>query len=104
MNGDSCRTAAAPRAFREGSDFCERRGIAGFALGIAASKTVLAADCGLAEQALAEAQPLVEPVAAAGTSAPKHSSSAVRAGLARRASRATRGEGAFALASSRSGG
>ena len=57
---------AALDACREGIDFCERRGIAEFALGIAAMSTTFLAESGRAEQALAEAGPLAERLEAAG--------------------------------------
>jgi class 3 adenylate cyclase len=53
-------------ACREGIDFCERRGIAEFALGIAAISTILLAELGQSERALAEAGPLAERLEAAG--------------------------------------
>ena len=53
-------------ACREGIDFCERRGIAEFALGIAAMSTTFLAESGRAEQALAEAGPVAERLQAAG--------------------------------------
>ena len=49
---------AALAACQEGLDFCERRGIAEFALGIAAMTLTFLAATGQAEQALAEAEPL----------------------------------------------
>ena len=42
----------------EGIDFCERRGFAGFVLGIGAMRATLLATCGDAESALAEAESL----------------------------------------------
>jgi class 3 adenylate cyclase len=56
---------AALAACREGIDFCERRGIAEVALGIAAQSVTYLAERGLAEQALAEAEPLAERLQAA---------------------------------------
>jgi tetratricopeptide (TPR) repeat protein len=53
-------------ACQEGIDFCERRGIAEYALGIAAMSTTFLADLGRPEQALAEAVPLAERFEAAG--------------------------------------
>ena len=50
---------------REGIDFCERRGIAEFALAIAAMSTTFLAESGRAEQALAEAGPVAERLQAA---------------------------------------
>jgi class 3 adenylate cyclase/tetratricopeptide (TPR) repeat protein len=57
---------AALAACREGIDFCERRGIAEWALGIAAMSTTFLAELGRSEQALAEAVPLAERLEAAG--------------------------------------
>jgi class 3 adenylate cyclase/tetratricopeptide (TPR) repeat protein len=57
---------AALAACREGIDFCERRGIAEYALGIASESTTFLAELGQAEQALAEALPLAERLEAAG--------------------------------------
>jgi class 3 adenylate cyclase len=57
---------AALERCREGLDFCERRGIAEFALAIAAMSTTFAAAGGLSEQALAEAEPLAERLEATG--------------------------------------
>jgi class 3 adenylate cyclase/tetratricopeptide (TPR) repeat protein len=57
---------AALDACREGIDFCERRGIAELALGIAGMSTTFLAERGLAEQALAEAGPVAERIQAAG--------------------------------------
>jgi len=57
---------AALAACREGIDFCERRGIAEFALGIAAMSATFLAELGHSEQALAEAVPLAERLEAAG--------------------------------------
>ena len=53
-------------ACREGIDFCERRGIAEFAVTIGAMNATFLAERGLAEQALAEAGPLAERMQAAG--------------------------------------
>jgi tetratricopeptide (TPR) repeat protein len=53
-------------ACREGIDFCERRGITGFALGIGAMSMTFLAELGEAEQALAEAGSLAERTEAAG--------------------------------------
>jgi class 3 adenylate cyclase/tetratricopeptide (TPR) repeat protein len=53
-------------ACQEGIDFCERRGIAEYALGIAAMSTTFLANLGRPEQALAEAVPLAERFEAAG--------------------------------------
>jgi class 3 adenylate cyclase/tetratricopeptide (TPR) repeat protein len=53
-------------ACREGIDFCERRGITEFALGIAAMATTFRAELGETEQALTEAEPLAERLQAAG--------------------------------------
>ncbi|PWU23428.1 MAG: hypothetical protein C5B48_08610 [Candidatus Rokuibacteriota bacterium] len=58
--------AAALAACREGIAFCERRGIAEFAVGIAALSTSYLADAGHAAQALAEAAPLAERLQTAG--------------------------------------
>jgi class 3 adenylate cyclase/tetratricopeptide (TPR) repeat protein len=57
---------AALTACREGIDFCERRGIAEFALGIAAMSTTFLAELGQADQALAEAEPAGEWMEAVG--------------------------------------
>jgi class 3 adenylate cyclase/tetratricopeptide (TPR) repeat protein len=57
---------AALAACREGIDFCERRGIAEFALGIAAMSTTFLTDLGRSDLALAEAVPLAERLEAAG--------------------------------------
>ena len=57
---------AALDACREGIDFCERRGIAEFALGITSMSATFLADLGQSEQALAEAVPLAERLEAAG--------------------------------------
>jgi class 3 adenylate cyclase/tetratricopeptide (TPR) repeat protein len=57
---------AALAACREGIDFCERRGITEVALAIAAMSTTFLAEHGLAEQALAEAEPVAERLEAAG--------------------------------------
>ena len=57
---------AALAACREGIDFCERRGIAEFALSIASESTTFLAELGRSEQALAEAVPLAERLEAAG--------------------------------------
>jgi hypothetical protein len=57
---------AALAACREGVDFCERRGIAEFALEIASTSTTFLAELGRPEQALAEAEPLAERLHAAG--------------------------------------
>jgi class 3 adenylate cyclase len=54
-------------ACREGIDFSERRGIAEFALGIAAMSTTFLAEVGQTEQALAEAEQLAERLQAAGS-------------------------------------
>jgi class 3 adenylate cyclase/tetratricopeptide (TPR) repeat protein len=51
---------------REGIDFCERRGIAEFAVAIAALNTRFRAESGQATQALAEAAPIAERLQAAG--------------------------------------
>ena len=59
-------TQAALAACVEGIDFCERRGIAEFALGIAGTTTTFLAELGQTEQALAEAVPLAERLQAAG--------------------------------------
>jgi tetratricopeptide (TPR) repeat protein len=56
---------AALAACREGIDFCERRGITEFSLAIASMSPTFLADCGQAEQALAEAGPLAEGLEAA---------------------------------------
>ena len=53
-------------ACREGIDFCERRGIAELALGIAGMSTTFLAERGLAEQALIEAARVAERMQAAG--------------------------------------
>lgn len=45
---------------REAIDFCERRGIAELALAIAVESLRFLADCGQVDQALAEAEPLIE--------------------------------------------
>jgi class 3 adenylate cyclase/tetratricopeptide (TPR) repeat protein len=57
---------AALDACREGIDFCERRGITEFAVGIGAMSTTFLGELGQAEQALAEAGPLAERMEAAG--------------------------------------
>jgi class 3 adenylate cyclase len=57
---------AALAACREGIDFCERRGITEFTLGIAAMSTNFIAELGQSEQALAEAEPLAEQMEPAG--------------------------------------
>ena len=49
----------------EGIDFCERRGIVEFALGIAAMRPTFLAELGQPEQALAEALPMAERLEAA---------------------------------------
>ncbi len=51
---------------REGIDFCERRGIAEYALMIAGISTTLLAELGRPEQALAEAAPVAQALEAAG--------------------------------------
>jgi class 3 adenylate cyclase len=56
---------AALAACREGIDFCDRRGIAEFALAIAAMSTTFLAELGLVEQAVAEAKQLAERLQAA---------------------------------------
>ena len=56
---------AALAACGEGIDFCERRGIAEFALGIAAMRPTFLAELGQPEQALAEALPMAERLEAA---------------------------------------
>jgi tetratricopeptide (TPR) repeat protein len=58
---------AALAACREGIAFCEWRGIAEFALAIAAMRTTFLAELGEAEQALLEAEPLAERLQAAGS-------------------------------------
>ena len=57
---------AALAACQEGIDFCERRGITEYALGIAAMSTTFLAELGRPEQALAEAVPVAERLEAAG--------------------------------------
>jgi tetratricopeptide (TPR) repeat protein len=57
---------AALAACREGIDFCERRGITEYVLGIGAISTASLAELGQTEQALAEAEPLAERMEAAG--------------------------------------
>jgi predicted ATPase/class 3 adenylate cyclase len=57
---------AALAACREGIDFCERRGIAEWALAIAAMSATFLAELGRSEQALAEALPLAERLESAG--------------------------------------
>jgi class 3 adenylate cyclase len=57
---------AALAACREGIEFCERRGIAEFALAIAALRTTFLGTCAQTEQALAEAAPLAERLQSAG--------------------------------------
>jgi tetratricopeptide (TPR) repeat protein len=54
---------AAHEACRAGIDFCERRGIAEFALGIAAMRATFLAESGQTEQAVAEAEPMAEGLA-----------------------------------------
>jgi class 3 adenylate cyclase/tetratricopeptide (TPR) repeat protein len=56
---------AAFTACREGIDFCERHGIATYALEIAGMSQTFAAACGRAEQVLSEAAPLAEQLEAA---------------------------------------
>jgi class 3 adenylate cyclase/tetratricopeptide (TPR) repeat protein len=51
----------------EGIEFCQRRGIAEFAPGIAAISLTLLVDCGRPDEALAEAEPLAERAEAAGS-------------------------------------
>ncbi|HEU0245691.1 MAG TPA: adenylate/guanylate cyclase domain-containing protein [Gaiellaceae bacterium] len=57
---------AALAACRVGIDFCERRGIAEFALGIGGMSTTFLAELGQPEQAVAEAEPVAERMQAAG--------------------------------------
>jgi class 3 adenylate cyclase/tetratricopeptide (TPR) repeat protein len=57
---------AALAACRVGIDFCERRGIAEYTLGISSMSTTFLAELGQPEQALAEAEPLAERLQAAG--------------------------------------
>jgi class 3 adenylate cyclase/tetratricopeptide (TPR) repeat protein len=57
---------AALTACREGTDFCERRGITEWALSIAAMTTTFLAELGETEQALAEAGPVAERMEAVG--------------------------------------
>ena len=57
---------AALTACQEGIDFCERRGIAELALGIATTSLPFLVECGSVKQALAEAEPLAERAEAAG--------------------------------------
>jgi tetratricopeptide (TPR) repeat protein len=57
---------AALSACREGIDFSERRGITEFAVMIEAMSTGFAADCGLSDEALAQAGPMAERMEAAG--------------------------------------
>ena len=51
---------AALAACQDGIDFCERRGITEFALGIAAMRPTFLAERGQTEQALAEAEPVAD--------------------------------------------
>jgi class 3 adenylate cyclase len=57
---------AALAACREGIDFCQRRGITEYTLGIGAMSTTFLAELGQPEQALAEAEPLAERMQVAG--------------------------------------
>jgi tetratricopeptide (TPR) repeat protein len=57
---------AALAVCKDGTDFCERRGITEFALAIACMRTTFLAQLGRAEQALNEAGPLAERLEAAG--------------------------------------
>jgi class 3 adenylate cyclase/tetratricopeptide (TPR) repeat protein len=57
---------AALEACHEGSEFCERRGIAEVALGISALRTTYLVELGRSEQALAESEPLAARMEAAG--------------------------------------
>jgi class 3 adenylate cyclase len=58
---------AALAACGEGIDFCQRRGIAEFALAIASSRLTYLAACGCPEEALVEAEPLATQAEAAGS-------------------------------------
>jgi class 3 adenylate cyclase/tetratricopeptide (TPR) repeat protein len=58
--------AAALDLCGEGIEFCERRGIAGMALAIAAMRVTFLAACGRSEDALVDAQPLAQQAEAAG--------------------------------------
>ena len=58
---------AALAVLEEGIDFCERRGLAELALGMASERLRVLAELGRPEQALAEAGPLVERLEAAGS-------------------------------------
>ena len=57
---------AALAACEEGIDFCERRGIAEFALATATSRLIYLAACGRSEEALVEAEPLAAQAEATG--------------------------------------
>jgi class 3 adenylate cyclase/tetratricopeptide (TPR) repeat protein len=76
----------------DGIDFCGRRGIAEWALGIAAQRLTILAACGHSERALADAKSVAEQAEAAGDSALIEARS-VQLGLL-----GTRGEGAHAAA------
>ena len=58
---------AAFAACQEGIDFCERRGIAEFALSIASMSTTFLAELGRTEEALAQAESIAERLQAAGS-------------------------------------
>jgi len=58
--------AAALERCGEGIEFCERRGIAEFALGIAATRLTFLAACGRSEDALADVESVAEQAEAAG--------------------------------------
>ena len=61
--------AAALELCGEGIEFCERRGIAGIALVVAAMRLTFLAACGRSEDALADALPLAERAQTAGDAA-----------------------------------
>jgi class 3 adenylate cyclase/tetratricopeptide (TPR) repeat protein len=84
---------AALEACREGIDFCERRGITAFALGIAGTSLAFLAELGRSEQVLAEAEPLVARAEASGDIATMCEVCSVQLHL-----RAQRGEGEQVLA------
>jgi class 3 adenylate cyclase/tetratricopeptide (TPR) repeat protein len=81
----------------EGRDFCERRGIAEFVVAIASMRLTFLAECGRAEQALTEAEPLAERADAAGDLASLIEARSVQLHLLAR-----RGEAAQALAAAAS--
>jgi class 3 adenylate cyclase/tetratricopeptide (TPR) repeat protein len=82
----------------EGIEFCERRGIAGVALVIAASRLTFLAASGRSEQALADVESVAEQAEAAGTSAAFIEARSVQLGLL-----GQRGEGAQAAAAEQLG-